>query len=127
MNKYSLNEKVEAPSTANAKIRLICAKCGACAGHPEDRDGDKCKHCGERATIAQERDASGAWITPNARSHDPSDSEVSVDSVVGGDCATCENNDADVVGDSGACIMGHGLCDPPQRGCLDYVPANMGI
>jgi len=41
-----------------------------------------------------------------------------------GDCATCENNDADVAGDSGACVMGHGLCDPPQKGCLDYVPAN---
>lgn len=48
------------------EIRLICAKCGACAGHPEDRDGQRCRHCGERETVAQERDARGAWITPNA-------------------------------------------------------------
>jgi hypothetical protein len=60
----------------------------------------------------------------NARSHDPSESEVSVDSVVGGDCRTCENNDADVAGDSGACVLGHGLCDPPQKGCHDYRVAN---
>jgi hypothetical protein len=48
--------------------RLLCAKCGACAGHPEDRDGDKCRHCGERATVDQERDSSGAWITSPAPS-----------------------------------------------------------
>lgn len=42
--------------------RLICSKCGACAGHPEDRDGDKCRHCGERATVAQERGSSGVWV-----------------------------------------------------------------
>ena len=63
-------------------------------------------------------------IAANAWSHDPSDSEVSVDSVVGDNCRTCENNDADVAGDSGACVMGHGLCDPPRQDCLDYVPAN---
>ena len=37
------------------------------------------------------------------------------------DCRTCANNDADVAGDSGACIMGHGLCDPPKKDCVDYV------
>ena len=41
-------------------IRLICAKCGACAGHAEDRDGQRCRHCGERETIAQERTQSAA-------------------------------------------------------------------
>jgi DNA-directed RNA polymerase subunit RPC12/RpoP len=43
-------------------IRLICAKCGACAGHPEDRDGQRCRHCGERETVVQKRDANGAWV-----------------------------------------------------------------
>lgn len=41
-------------------VRLICSKCGACAGHPEDRVGDKCRHCGGRAIVAQERGSSGA-------------------------------------------------------------------
>jgi DNA-directed RNA polymerase subunit RPC12/RpoP len=46
-------------------IRLICARCGACAGHPEDRDGAHCRHCGARETIVQERNKRGEWVTPD--------------------------------------------------------------
>jgi len=40
------------------------------------------------------------------------------------DCRTCENNDADVAMDSGACIMGHGTCKSPRKNCFDYIRVN---
>jgi len=44
-------------------IRLICEKCGACAGHVEDRDGNgRCLNCGCRATVVQERNKNGEWV-----------------------------------------------------------------
>lgn len=36
-------------------IRLICAKCGCCAGHDEDRVDGKCHHCGSVQTTVQVR------------------------------------------------------------------------
>lgn len=44
--------------------RLICAKCGACASHDEDRVKGRCHHCGEHKTNIQERNAKGEWVTP---------------------------------------------------------------
>jgi DNA-directed RNA polymerase subunit RPC12/RpoP len=49
--------------SAENDIRLICANCGACAGHKEDRnDQDRCRHCGERETIIQELTEKG-WVS----------------------------------------------------------------
>jgi len=44
------------------KRRLICAKCGACADHEEDRVDGKCHHCGDTRTIKQIRTRPGHWI-----------------------------------------------------------------
>lgn len=44
-------------------VRLICATCGACASHDEDRVKGRCHHCGEHKTNIQERNAKGEWVT----------------------------------------------------------------
>ena len=37
------------------EYRTICRKCGACAGHPEDRVNGACHHCGSLDTREQFR------------------------------------------------------------------------
>lgn len=44
------------------ETRLICASCGACAGHTKDRNGARCRHCSSRKVQFQERTKNG-WIT----------------------------------------------------------------
>jgi hypothetical protein len=36
------------------------------------------------------------------------------------DCRSCKNNDSDVSGDDGACILGHGKCVPLRADCKDF-------
>ena len=44
------------------ETRLICAKCGSCAGHFEDRINGCCHFCGAVKTISQKRNIKGEWI-----------------------------------------------------------------
>lgn len=43
--------------------RLICAKCGVCADHKEDRHEGKCRNCHATETVRQIRDTMGNWIS----------------------------------------------------------------
>lgn len=45
-------------------IRLICANCGCCAGHDEDRVDGKCHHCGSVQTTVQVRKNNGWFDVP---------------------------------------------------------------
>jgi len=56
---------------ATDATRVVCVRCGACAGHPEDREGGLCRHCGERRTVEQTRTASGEWVTLCTICHKP--------------------------------------------------------
>ena len=48
--------------STHTETRLICGKCGACAGHEEDRVDGECHFCHGNKIVIQKRADDGSWI-----------------------------------------------------------------